>query len=187
MSAARRVCRSRGVVLIEDCAQSVGARRNGKLAGAFGDLATFSFYPTKNLGAAGDGGAVVTNDEELAERVRRLRQYGWAERYRSVLAGGRNSRLDELQAAILRVKLPHVDCWNVRRREIVSEYRAAAGRRMRFVGSPTRISSLTCASSWPRIGRSSRGYLQQRGSRRRSTTRLRITNSRCSQAHRKRT
>ncbi len=106
------LCRSRGVVLIEDCAQSVGARRNGKLAGAFGDLATFSFYPTKNLGAAGDGGAVVTNDEELAERVRRLRQYGWAEKYRSVLAGGRNSRLDELQAAILRVKLPHVDGWN---------------------------------------------------------------------------
>jgi len=130
------LARTRGIALIEDCAQSIGARRFGVMAGAFGDLATFSFYPTKNLGAVGDGGAVVTNDEVLAERLRRLRQYGWAEKYRSVLAGGRNSRLDELQAAVLRVKLPHVDRWNVRRREIVSRYREAAGPRLRFVGSP---------------------------------------------------
>lgn len=130
------LCRSQGIALIEDCAQSVGARRDGIMGGAWGDLSTFSFYPTKNLGAVGDGGAVVTNDEHLAERLVQLRQYGWADKYRSVVPGGRNSRLDELQAAVLRVKLPHVDRWNMRRREIVSQYRAAAGPRLRFVGSP---------------------------------------------------
>lgn len=127
--------RSRGIALIEDCAQSVGARRDGLTAGAWGDLSTFSFYPTKNLGAIGDGGAVVTNDELLAQRVRQLRQYGWSEKYCSMLAGGRNSRLDELQAAVLRVKLPHVDGWNERRREIVRRYREAASPRERILGS----------------------------------------------------
>ncbi len=127
--------RSRGIALIEDCAQSIGAQRDGLKAGAWGDLSTFSFYPTKNLGAVGDGGAVVTDDEFLAQRVRRLRQYGWADKYRSVVPGGRNSRLDELQAAVLRVKLPHVDGWNERRREIVGRYREAAGSRLRILGS----------------------------------------------------
>jgi aminotransferase EvaB len=128
--------RSRGIALIEDCAQSVGARRDGLMAGGWGDLSAFSFYPTKNLGAVGDGGAVVTSDELLAQRLRQLRQYGWADKYRSVVPGGRNSRLDELQAAVLRVKLPYVDGWNERRREIVRRYREAADGRLRILGSP---------------------------------------------------
>jgi len=114
---------SRGIPVIEDCAQAHGATRGGKRAGAFGSLACFSFYPTKNLGALGDGGAVVARDATLAERVRRLRQYGWATKYDIALAHGRNSRLDELQAAILRRKLPRLDAWNRRRREIARRYR----------------------------------------------------------------
>jgi aminotransferase EvaB len=112
-------------LILEDCAQSHGARRNGKQAGSFGDVACFSFYPTKNLGALGDGGAVVTNSAELAARVRQLRQYGWSQKYRVSLAGGRNSRLDEMQAAILRMKLPHLDNWNVQRRSIAQRYNDA--------------------------------------------------------------
>jgi dTDP-4-amino-4,6-dideoxygalactose transaminase len=95
---------------------------NGKKAGAFGDIACFSFYPTKNLGALGDGGAVITNRNDLAQSVRQLRQYGWESKYRATLAGGRNSRLDEMQAAVLRVLLPLLDNWNARRRDIASRY-----------------------------------------------------------------
>jgi dTDP-4-amino-4,6-dideoxygalactose transaminase len=115
------VAKQSGVPLIEDCAQAHGARHGGKLAGAFGDVGCFSFYPTKNLGALGDGGALVTDDAELDGRLRWLRQYGWAGKYRIELAGGRNSRLDEMQAAILRVKLPKLDRWNERRREIAQQ------------------------------------------------------------------
>jgi dTDP-4-amino-4,6-dideoxygalactose transaminase len=126
-----------GIRVIEDCAQAHGATYRGKRVGSFGDLACFSFYPTKNLGAIGDGGAVVTNDPELAARVRQLRQYGWSERNVNGIRGwnaseipgwhvngirGWNSRLDELQAAILRVKLPLLDADNERRREIASLY-----------------------------------------------------------------
>ncbi|MBN1922331.1 MAG: DegT/DnrJ/EryC1/StrS family aminotransferase, partial [Anaerolineae bacterium] len=107
--------------VIEDCAQAHGARYHGRRVGSWGHLAAFSFYPTKNLGAYGDGGAVVTNDPELAERLRLLRQYGWAERYVSALKGF-NSRLDEVQAAILRVKLRHLDAWNARRSSLAKEY-----------------------------------------------------------------
>lgn len=113
------------VPVIEDCAQSHGARRNGKQAGTFGNMGCFSFYPTKNLGALGDGGAVVTDREELAESIRRLRQYGWSEKYHVSLTGGRNSRLDEMQAAILRTKLPHLDRWNAQRRAIAQRYNTA--------------------------------------------------------------
>lgn len=120
------LARSRGVAVIEDCAQAHGAMLGGRRAGSFGDLACFSFYPTKNLGALGDGGAIVTNDGELAEKCRMLRQYGWAGKYDARIAGGRNSRLDELQAAVLLVKLPHLDGWNERRREVVERYRQAA-------------------------------------------------------------
>lgn len=127
----------RGIALIEDCAQAHGAVRDGRRAGGFGDLATFSFYPSKNLGAAGDGGAVVTDDDDLAARLRELRQYGWQERYRAVTPGGRNSRLDELQAAVLRVKLPHLDAWNEQRRTIVAHYReAAAGTALALAHRP---------------------------------------------------
>lgn len=129
----RQVIEGRDVALIEDCAQAHGASSGGVKAGAFGDVAAFSFYPTKNLGAIGDGGAIVTDRDDLADRLCRLRQYGWRERYLVELPGGRNSRLDELQAAILRVKLPHLDRWNEERRRIASQYRQAAeGTLMRF-------------------------------------------------------
>lgn len=111
-----------GLPVFEDCAQAHGASRDGRRAGSFGAAAAFSFYPTKNLGALGDGGAVVTNDAEVAARVTCLRQYGWESKYRSVLRGGRNSRLDEMQAAILRAKLPLLDGWNKRRRDIARRY-----------------------------------------------------------------
>jgi dTDP-4-amino-4,6-dideoxygalactose transaminase len=114
-----------GVPLIEDCAQAHGAAREGRPAGSWGAAGCFSFYPTKNLGAVGDGGAVVTSDAVLAGRVRRLRQYGWSERYRSAQAGGRNSRLDEMQAAVLRAKLPHLPAFNARRRAIARAYQEA--------------------------------------------------------------
>jgi len=110
------------IPVIEDAAQAHGAERAGRKAGSWGALGCFSFYPTKNLGAAGDGGAVVTADAALARKVRALRQYGWTDRFRSTVAGGRNSRLDEVQAAVLRVKLPHLDGWNARRREIAGIY-----------------------------------------------------------------
>jgi dTDP-4-amino-4,6-dideoxygalactose transaminase len=116
-------CRARGVRVIEDCAQAHGAERpDGRRAGSFGDVACFSFYPTKNLGALGDGGAVVTNDSVIAERARQLRQYGWSSKYTNSLPGGRNSRLDEIQAAFLSVFLPHLDSWNERRRQIAYRY-----------------------------------------------------------------
>ena len=130
------LCRDRDVALIEDCAQAAGAERNGRRAGSFGSAATFSFYPTKNLGALGDAGAVVTDREEVAARVRRLGQYGWDQKYRVVDRGGGNSRIDELQAAVLRVRLPRLAAWNARRRAIVARYTSAlpadAGR---FVAS----------------------------------------------------
>lgn len=112
-----------GFAVFEDCAQAHGARdASGKRAGSFGRAASFSFYPTKNLGAIGDGGAIVTNDPRVADTVRKLRQYGWTAKYRNELRDGRNSRLDELQAAFLRVMLPHLEAWNTRRREIANRY-----------------------------------------------------------------
>jgi dTDP-4-amino-4,6-dideoxygalactose transaminase len=117
------ICRARGLRWIEDCAQAHGARaQDGRRAGAFADLASFSFYPTKNLGALGDGGAVAGSDAELLERVRRLRQYGWGAKYLNVDAGGRNSRLDEMQARLLHAMLPELDAWNARRRAIADAY-----------------------------------------------------------------
>ena len=118
-------CHAAGVPLIEDCAQAHGAARGGRKAGAWGQLACFSFYPTKNLGALGDGGLVATSDPALAERVRALRQYGWAGKYEVALPGGINSRLDELQAAVLLAKLPHLDAANAERRALAARYHAA--------------------------------------------------------------
>lgn len=115
------ICREYDVHLIEDCAQAHGARYRGRRVGTFGVLSCFSFYPTKNLGAIGDGGAVAGSDPALHEEARLLREYGWRERYHSSHEGW-NSRLDELQAAILRVKLPHLDADNARRRSIASRY-----------------------------------------------------------------
>ena len=114
----------RAIPVVEDCAQAHGAMRNGHRAGSLGTAACFSFFPTKNLGALGDGGALVTSDDVIAERVRKLRQYGWDRKYSVAVAGGRNSRLDEIQAAVLSAKLPYLDGWNTRRREIASKYSA---------------------------------------------------------------
>jgi dTDP-4-amino-4,6-dideoxygalactose transaminase len=110
-----------GATVVEDCAQSHGAMIAGRKTGTFGEAAAFSFYPTKNLGALGDGGAIFTKNAALAERMRMVRQYGWKTRYVSEMPG-RNSRLDELQAAILRVKLRHLDGENARRREWAARY-----------------------------------------------------------------
>jgi dTDP-4-amino-4,6-dideoxygalactose transaminase len=121
MAPLRAVARARGLVLFEDAAQSHGATYEGRPAGSLADAAGFSFYPGKNLGALGDGGAVTTDDDELAERVRVLRNYGSRTKYRHEVVGY-NSRLDELQAAFLRVKLRHLDEWNARRRRIAARY-----------------------------------------------------------------
>jgi dTDP-4-amino-4,6-dideoxygalactose transaminase len=120
-----RLAGRHGLALIEDCAQSHGALCRGQLTGTFGDAACFSFYPTKNLGAFGDAGAVITRDAERADRLRMLRNYGERpdQRYHHAIQGF-NSRLDELQAAILRVKLQHLDADNERRREIAAWYAA---------------------------------------------------------------
>ncbi len=115
------IARKHRLRVVEDCAQAHGAMYRGRRVGAWGDIAAFSFYPTKNLGAIGDGGLVVTDDAALAERTRLLREYGWAERYVSAI-GGWNSRLDELQAAILRVKLHDLDADNERRRALAAIY-----------------------------------------------------------------
>lgn len=114
--------RGRGLALVEDCAQAHGLRVAGRHVGLTGDAATFSFYPTKNLGAVGDAGLVVLPDPEAAGRARQLREYGWGERYRVRLPGGRNSRLDEVQAGILRARLPFLDERNARRRAIAARY-----------------------------------------------------------------
>ncbi|HLP01782.1 MAG TPA: DegT/DnrJ/EryC1/StrS family aminotransferase [Opitutaceae bacterium] len=112
----------RGLLVIEDCAQAHGAALGARKVGTLGHAAAFSFYPTKNLAALGDGGAVVTNDARVAADAQALRQYGWRERYVSTGEGGRNSRLDELQAAVLRVRLRHLDAENARRRELAAVY-----------------------------------------------------------------
>ncbi|EER61948.1 DegT/DnrJ/EryC1/StrS aminotransferase [Acidovorax delafieldii 2AN] len=125
IEAIAQLCAQHGVALLEDCAQAHGAIVSGRRVGTFGDAASFSFYPTKNLGALGDGGAVVTQRADVAERVGHLRQYGWTAKYQVSLPGGRNSRLDEMQAAILMVFLPHLDAANARRRQIAARYGAS--------------------------------------------------------------
>jgi len=115
------IARKHGLKVIEDCAQAHGARYKGRRVGSLGDAAGFSFYPGKNLGAIGDGGAVTTNDPELAERIRVLRNYGSQIKYHNEVVGF-NSRLDELQAALLRVKLTKLDEWNERRRHVAAKY-----------------------------------------------------------------
>jgi dTDP-4-amino-4,6-dideoxygalactose transaminase len=129
MDAIAAIGRRRGLRIVEDCAQATGGWYRGRRVGGLGDIACFSFYPTKNLGAIGDGGMVATVEGELASRVRRLRQYGW-DKSRNTLEIGVNSRLDSLQAAILHAKLPHLDADNVRRAAIASRYNQA------FAGLP---------------------------------------------------
>ena len=121
LGAVLAACEPHGIAVLEDCAQAHGATYDGRPVGTIGAAGAFSFYPTKNLGALGDGGAVVTGDPALAERLRLLRQYGQADRYDHV-AHGVNSRLDELQAALLRAKLPHLAAGNARRNAIAARY-----------------------------------------------------------------
>ena len=119
------LCQRYDVPLLEDCAQASGARYLDKHVGTFGNIGIFSFYPTKNLGAIGDGGMLVTNDEMLAKKLCSLRQYGWSSKYNISVPGGMNSRLDELQAAVLRVKLRTLDSKNKKRLQIISLYQEA--------------------------------------------------------------
>jgi len=122
MDAITDIARARGLAVIEDAAQAVGATYAGRPAGAWGDAACLSFYPTKNLGGCGDGGMVLTARDDIAQTVRRLRDHGSPRKYEHVELGY-SSRLDELQAALLRVKLRHLPAWNDRRREIAARYR----------------------------------------------------------------
>ncbi|MCC6454881.1 MAG: DegT/DnrJ/EryC1/StrS family aminotransferase [Caldilineaceae bacterium] len=124
MDAIVEIAHQHGLKVIEDAAQAHGARYRGRQAGGLGDAAGFSFYPGKNLGALGDAGAVTTNDEALADKVRLLRNYGSRVKYHNEVKGF-NSRLDPLQAAFLRVKLRHLDEWNERRRQVARRYLAA--------------------------------------------------------------
>ncbi|MBD0363949.1 MAG: DegT/DnrJ/EryC1/StrS family aminotransferase [Coleofasciculus sp. C3-bin4] len=122
MTALMAIAQEMGVAVIEDCAQAVGAEWAGKKVGSIGHIGCFSFYPTKNLGACGDGGAVTTNDPAIAASIRMLRNHGMScDRYRHE-ATGINSRLDALQAAILQIKLPYLDRWNDARRELAAGY-----------------------------------------------------------------
>ncbi|MGI9144968.1 MAG: DegT/DnrJ/EryC1/StrS family aminotransferase [Chloroflexota bacterium] len=115
--------RAHGLKVLEDCAQAHGARSAGRLVGTYGDAAAFSFYPTKNLGALGDAGAILTADPHVAEQAGLLRSYGWRQRYLSELHST-VSRMDELQAAVLSAKLRHLDDWNSIRRRLAGRYRA---------------------------------------------------------------
>lgn len=119
-------CHNLGIRVVEDCAQAIGARSEFGFAGTFADIGTVSFYPTKNLGAIGDGGAIITSSDALAATVRQLRQYGWETKYYVTAGGGVNSRLDEVQASFLRVRLPNLDSLNERRRIVVARYVEAA-------------------------------------------------------------
>jgi dTDP-4-amino-4,6-dideoxygalactose transaminase len=121
MDAIRTIADRHGLLVFEDACQAHGAHYRRRRTGALGDAAAFSFYPAKNLGAFGDGGAVVTDDPELAESVRTLRDYGQRRKYDHVVKGF-NRRLDTLQAALLRVKLRHLDAWNERRRQHAASY-----------------------------------------------------------------
>ncbi len=121
MDALLDLAAQRGVAVLEDACQAIGARHDGRRVGGLGRVGAFSFFPSKNLGALGDGGLLVTDDAGLAERARRLRDHGSAERYHNVELGYA-SRLDEFQAAILRVKLPYLDAWNDARREVARRY-----------------------------------------------------------------
>jgi dTDP-4-amino-4,6-dideoxygalactose transaminase len=121
MDAILEIAHQHGLKVIEDCAQAHGAKYKNKRVGSMGDIGCFSFYPTKNLGAIGDGGALVTNDDHLSEKIQLLREYGWKKRYISNSEGW-NSRLDEIQAAILRIKLRKLDDDNMRRQKNAYKY-----------------------------------------------------------------
>ena len=121
MDSIMEIAKKYGLLVLEDCAQAHGALYKGRKTGSFGNMAAFSFYPGKNLGALGDAGAIVTNDAKLAEKVRALGNYGSDYKYHHIYKGT-NSRLDEIQSAFLRCKLPHLDKWNEYRRNVANKY-----------------------------------------------------------------
>jgi dTDP-4-amino-4,6-dideoxygalactose transaminase len=133
MPAIMNVARRHRLIVIEDAAQAIGAEFQGARAGSLGDLACFSFYPTKNLGGFGDGGMITTNDRGLAERLRLLRNHGFKTKYHNEILGW-NFRLDEIQAAVLRVKLKHLDRWTEGRRIIRTPRRGQLMTRLREAG-----------------------------------------------------
>src|SRR5205085_11225551 len=128
------IAERRGLVVIEDAAQAIGSEYKGRRAGSMGDLGCFSFFPSKNLGAFGDGGAVVTNDDMLAERVHLLRNHGSKPKYFHKVVGG-NFRLDTIQAAVLQVKLRYLDQWSAKRQQHAAFYDAAIARDARLRGA----------------------------------------------------
>jgi len=138
------LCARHNIPLLEDCAQAMGAVLHGSAAGTFGDIATTSFYPTKNLGAFGDGGAVICKDSSLFEKAASIAQYGWSDRYVVTTSGGINSRLDEIQAVVLLHLEPQLDSDNSQRRAIVQRYAESlsGSRRMIFNDSPKFIGHL---------------------------------------------
>lgn len=140
LGAIGEIIHGRGIHVVEDCAQAMGARIGDRPVGGIGSIGCFSFYPTKNLGAYGDGGLCVTSDPELNRKLRMLRVHGIERRYHHDLHGY-NSRLDELQAAILRVKLPHLAGWNARRAEIAAQYTAG------FSGLPLEVPAVGIGNS----------------------------------------
>ena len=130
-----RFCKKHEIYLIEDCAQALGAKRNGRSAGSWGDVSTFSFYPTKNLGAMGDAGAIATSSRSIYENIQKLSQYGWGAKYSIEVKGGENSRIDEIQAYILSERLPRLDILNQTRRHIWARYALAfKGSAYRLIG-----------------------------------------------------
>lgn len=132
----REICDDFDVLMLEDCAQAIGAENAGTLAGELADISTFSFYPTKNLGALGDSGAIATSNFEVAEKLKALRQYGWEKRYETKLAMGTNSRMDEIQAVSILIGMRYLDELNQKRREIWRRYNSAlGGSRWRLVGA----------------------------------------------------
>jgi dTDP-4-amino-4,6-dideoxygalactose transaminase len=136
MTALADLASRKNLLLIEDCAQAHGAKHNGQIVGSIGHVAAFSFYPTKNLGALGDGGAVITNDPQIAAKLRSLRTYGQKTRYEHA-ERGINSRLDEMQCALLRVKLAHLDEHNMIRRELATHY----GQHLKGVTLPVELAN----------------------------------------------
>lgn len=133
---ALEISKAKGLKVLEDCAQSAGGRIGVKNLGTFGDAATFSFYPTKNLGGLGDSGVIATSSSELAKAQRALRQYGWSARYQVDVPFGRNSRMDELQAGVLRLRLPELDALNLRRKQVWLAYDSAlTGSRWKIIGA----------------------------------------------------
>lgn len=118
----QQIANTHHIFLLEDCAQAIGAEVNNVKVGNFSDIATFSFFPTKNLGAIGDAGCIYTKNKELADQSKKLRQYGWRSKYRSEIVNGQNSRMDEIQAAVLRLRLKEIDVQNNTRRSILEKY-----------------------------------------------------------------